>query len=215
MAFIHGEHTSIQCRYLETMADMMTPQMGHATTEWPSWIYNSETITSNGMCDLISWRRAMIREIMANSRGPANSLVEGFEGNGVLNLATTDLPVDIYLRLSGDVIGRPYCYARSRMIGPIRQGQLMCCTCWEPIIWRTPTGRRPADVQAVVNARTEVHDDHDARLAERYEERINRAGDEYRTGSSSRSTHEQRWDAGAAVLMGRNAPLLGRRRSCS
>jgi hypothetical protein len=62
-------------------------------------------------------------------------------------------------------------------------------------------------VRAVVNARAEVHGDRDARLAERCEERINRAGDEYRTGPSSRSNREQRWDAGRAVLMDRNAPL--------
>jgi hypothetical protein len=203
MAFAHDKHTSIQCRHLHTMGGMMTPQMGHA----PSWVYSSETIASDGMCGLISRHRARIHEMMAGSRGRVDSLVEGFEGNGVLSLATTNLPVDLYLRLRVDYIRCPYCYARSRTIGPIGQGQLMCCTCWEPIIWRTPygeeTSRRTSSSQRSHRSPGRSR----CELAERYEERINRAGDDYRTGSSSRSTHEQRWDAGTAVLMDRNAPL--------
>jgi transcription elongation factor Elf1 len=135
------------------------------------------------------------------------SIVEAFEGYGFHDVAPTDQSADLFLRLRGDFIGRPYCYARNRIVDPVRRGQLMCCNCWEPIICRTETGGRPADVQAVINARAEGHDDHEARLAERYEERIDRAGEEYRTGSQSRITHEQRWDAGRAVVMDRNAPL--------
>jgi hypothetical protein len=151
------------------MGDMKTPQMGRASTEWPSWVYSSETIVDNEMCNL-SWRcRVRIQEMMMNSRVRVGSIVEGFEGHGVHDVAPTDLSTDLFLRLRGDFIRFPYCYVRSRIVGPIRRGQLMRCNCWEPIMWRTETGRRPADVQAVINARTEAHDDREARLAERYE----------------------------------------------
>jgi hypothetical protein len=95
--FVRGEHTSIQCQHLNTMGDAKTPQMGHASTEWPSWVCSSETITNDEMCD-ISWaRRVRIREMMINSRVRAESIVEGFEGHGVHD-AQTDISADLFLR---------------------------------------------------------------------------------------------------------------------
>jgi hypothetical protein len=210
-AFVHGEHTLIQGQYLNTMGDVKTPQLGDASTEWPSWVNSSETITNDEMYN-ISWKhRVRIHEMMMNSRVRVELIVGRFEGHDVHDVAPRDLSADLFLRLRGDFIRCLLFQARNRSVDPLRQGQL-CCTWWEPIIWRAHAGRRPVDVQAVINARTEVHDDRDARLAERYEERINRAGEEYRNSSQSRITHEQRWDAGRAVIIDRNAPL--RYRTC-
>jgi hypothetical protein len=120
--FIHGEHSTLQCQYLITMGDMKTPQMGYETTEWPSWVYSSETVADKEMCGL-TWRYVVrIREMMANSRIRVGSIVEAAEGYNIHDAAPADLSADLFLRLRGDFVGCPYLHARCGIVEPVRRG---------------------------------------------------------------------------------------------
>jgi hypothetical protein len=56
-AFIFSEHKTLECRYVNTMRDIKTPQMGTPDAEFPAWVYSSDAISHDEMYATFRQRR--------------------------------------------------------------------------------------------------------------------------------------------------------------
>jgi hypothetical protein len=181
--------------------------MGTPNAEFPAWVCGSDALSHEDMCETVKQHRVKIRELANDSRARVDSIVERCAGYGVHDTSRADCPEARFLRLEGDFVGCPYCVATNNRISPIRQGQLTCCVCWEVIQWRTTAGARPVDVQAAVSSRAIVNEEHSARLAQRYDGRVNVVGEQYRVGSRARFGRKQRWDKGNTIMIDEDTNL--------